>query len=148
MKIVIKNIEKIENLRDYEYSLLKNILNKEYNIDSYTIVYNKNGKPYLNNIYNIYFSISHSDKYLVIAISNKKIGVDIEKIKKYNTKINDFLNIVPKNEEEFFEYWTKKEALIKLKGLSLKNINDIDESNVKFYIKKYKNHIITVAEEI
>lgn len=148
MKIVIKNIEKIENLRDYEYSLLKNILNKEYNIVGYTIVYNKNGKPYLNNINNIYFSISHSDKYLVIAISNKKIGVDIEKIKKYNTKINDFLNIIPKNEEEFFEYWTKKEALIKLKGLSLKNINDIDESNVKFYIKKYKNHIITVAEEI
>ncbi len=148
MKIVIKNIEKIKNLRDYEYSLLKNILKKEYNIDDYTITHNENGKPYLNNINDIYFNISHSDKYLVIVISNKKIGVDIEKIKKYNTKINDILNIKPRNNEEFFEYWTKKEALIKLKGLSLKDINDIDENNVKFYTKKYKGHIITVAEEI
>lgn len=148
MKIVIKNIEKIKNLRDYEYSLLKNILKKEYNIDDYTITHNENGKPYLNNINDIYFNISHSDKYLVIVISNKKIGVDIEKIKKYNTKINDILNIKPRNNEEFFEYWTKKEALIKLKGLSLKDINDIDESNVKFCTKKYKGHIITVAEEI
>lgn len=148
MKIVIKNIEKIKNLRDYEYSLLKNILKKEYNIDDYTITHNENGKPYLNNINDIYFNISHSDKYLVIVISSKKIGIDIEKIKKYNTKINDILNIKPRNNEEFFEHWTKKEALIKLKGLSLKDINDIDENNVKFYTKKYKGHIITVAEEI
>ncbi len=148
MKIVIKNIENIKNLRDYEYSLLKNILKKEYNIDDYTITRNENGKPYLNNINDIYFNISHSDKYLVIAISNKKIGVDIEKIKKYNAKINDILNIKPKNDEEFFKYWTKKEALIKLKGLALKDMNNIDENNVKFYIKKYKSHIITVAEEI
>ena len=37
--------------------------------------------------------MSHSDKYLVIVISNKEIGVDIEEVKKYNTKINDILNI-------------------------------------------------------
>lgn len=148
MKIVIKNIEKIKNLRDYEYSLLKSILKKDYNISNCTIKYNKNGKPYLDDINNIYFSMSHSDKYLVIVISNKEIGVDIEEVKKYNTKINDILNIKPKNEEEFFRYWTKKEAIIKLKGLALKDINDVDESNVKFYIKKYKNCLITVAEEI
>lgn len=85
--------EKIKNLRDYEYSLLKSILKKDYNISNCTIKYNKNGKPYLDDINNIYFSMSHSDKYLVIVISNKEIGVDIEEVKKYNTKINDILNI-------------------------------------------------------
>lgn len=148
MKIVIKNISNIKDIKDYEYSLLRNILKKEYNIDNYNIIYNKNGKPYLENIDNIYFNISHSNEYLVIATSNKPVGVDIEKIRNYNLKINEILNIKPKNNEEFFKYWTKKEALIKLKGLALKNINDLDYKNIKFYTKKYKDYIISLAEEI
>ena len=46
-----------------------------------TVAYNKYGKPYLLNN-NRYFNISHKDKdqALVISISNKPIGVDIESI--------------------------------------------------------------------
>lgn len=77
------------------------------------------------------FNVSHSGEYVICAASRTcRVGVDIEKIK--TVCIDDFaLQMLDEEREQiitsynrqlsFFEYWTRKEAVIKGngKGLSL-----------------------------
>lgn len=88
---------------------------------------------------NLDFNISHSEEYIICAISEtNKVGIDIEKIK--GLQIYDFENQFSNKEWEeilddnslkaFYSYWTKKEAFLKAIGTGLKfplkNINIID----------------------
>jgi len=148
IKLIIKKINNTENRKEYECYLLKKIFKKKYGLKETEIGYTKNGKPYLKNSKNIHFSISHSKDILVIAISNENIGVDIEKIKDYPKKMHDIINYYPKNKKDFFKEWTKREAVIKLKDLTLKDINFLNYTGINFKTKKYKKHIITIAYEI
>ena len=80
----------------------------------------ENGKPYCDDVF---FNISHSGKYVVLATADSEIGIDIEKIRDTEKRLfaEDFAS-----KEEFFEMWTKKESIIKYLGktiISMKNIN-------------------------
>ena len=138
-----KKIDKYKNIDDKKRSIigemiLKELLSKEdvdYNETEFT--YNEYGKPFMNN--NIYFNISHSDQYIIVAISNKEIGIDIERIKKTQINVIDqfasdkekeYILKSPNNiEERLFQIYTLKESYLKMKGT---NLNDI--SNVEFII--------------
>ena len=65
------------------YYLIKNL---GINNSEIEIMYNEYGKPFLKNI-DLYFSLSHSNKWVVCGWSNNEIGVDIEKIDKINLDI-------------------------------------------------------------
>lgn len=117
----------------YSELLLRVVLCKELNISNKEIVleYNDYGKPFLRNYNNFYFNVSHTENAIVIAISDKCIGIDIEKIRTINLSIakrfyadfeKKYLFQSQENiYERFFEIWTKKEAYIKYigKGLSI-----------------------------
>lgn len=118
------------------------------NID---IQYSKFGKPYIKNS-SLQFNISHSNDYLVIAISEKyQLGVDIEQynysiipnqLSEVNFSLSEQL-LIKNNVNNFYKLWTKKEALIKAFGngfmvnnysqiqLDLNYIQEID--NVTIY---------------
>lgn len=69
--------------------LLKIGLN-EFGIDLFRedLVYNEFGKPSLKRK-DIFYNISHSGKYVTCAISNKIVGIDIQKhIEKFEEIIN------------------------------------------------------------
>ena len=59
-----------DQMRSLLSSYLKNLISKE------EILYKEKGKPYFAN--GPFFNISHSGKYVILAISNKEVGVDIE----------------------------------------------------------------------
>lgn len=101
----------------------------------------KNGKPFAKGL-DIHFNISHSGDLVVCAVSDKEIGIDIEKIRSINPRV--FEKFADKKEVEYinshknglFEIWTLKEAYFKCIGTGLgadiKNVSfDITESNVK-----------------
>lgn len=106
---------------------------KVLNLNNTEVIFYKNdyGKPYLDGFPSFQYNISHTKNAIVIGISNKPIGVDIEKIKPINLKIaerfycmNELRYILSKEdvlEKLFYKVWTKKEAYIKWigKGLSL-----------------------------
>ena len=46
----------------------------------------KNGKPYIPTL--PFFNISHSFPYVVCAVSNKEVGVDIEKVSRMKTTLS------------------------------------------------------------
>ena len=121
--------------------LLKNILKNKYNINykDMIIKYNKYGKPFIDNIS---FNISHSHDYVIVATSNKNIGIDIEMIRDYNpTSMNLFctdneIKYINNNQNKKLAYWkiyTLKEAYFKMLGTNLSNMK-----NVEFKILKNK----------
>lgn len=115
--------------------LLKKAL-KDLNINSsYHYFFNDNKKPFLNDI-PLKFNISHSNDYVIVALSQDEVGCDIEYIKDIDLKIADkyffnseYINIINSQNklESFYRYWTLKESFMKAtgKGFSL-NLNDFE----------------------
>lgn len=101
------------------------VLGKEIKLE---YKYLNNGKPYLKND-DIYFNISHSFDYVIVAISNDDIGCDIEfndeidlnVAKKFFSIVeyNDILNNIKKR-NLFYRYWTLKESFVKATGIGFK----------------------------
>ena len=88
----------------------------------------ENGKPYLMGYKNIYFNVSHSNGYVVCAISNKEVGIDIQYIKEYKESLSKYicneeeLNMLEKSNnklEGFTKLWSKKESYIKMLGMDI-----------------------------
>lgn len=82
------------------------------------------GKPFLKDL-DIHFNISHSGDYVMLGISDKVIGVDIEKhrpirIELFNRQFQEEewkeIHVARKPLDKFFQYWSIKEAAIKADG--------------------------------
>ena len=109
--------------------LLDELLKTSYGISYFDveIIYSSSGKPYINNK-NIFFSISHSFDFAACCISEKEIGIDIEKIREIN--IHDLKWFATENEIRYimqtsaeikkrsFQIFTLKEALLKMTDMS------------------------------
>ena len=90
-------------------------------LPDYKIFYHKNGEPYLQPSDRC-ISISHSFPYAAIAVSKRKIGIDLEKIDVKLQKLKS--KFLYKTEYEWIEnpreldfltvVWTIKEALYKI----------------------------------
>lgn len=104
--------------------------------------YGKNGKPYLKNHPDIFFSISHCNESCMCVISNIEIGCDIQEIRPYSQDIalrvccEDELTVLAECDNKatlFTEMWTKKESYIKQQGLGISDdtiqINTMKISN-------------------
>lgn len=133
---------------------LKKVLKKEYNINSYEIIKNEFGKPYLKNS-NIYFNISHDKDICVIAISEKEIGVDIEYLNYNQQVINKYFFDEEKNimvnsnklKYDFTKIWVKKEAYLKMMGTGLNyGKENINTTKIRADITEYDNFLIAVCE--
>lgn len=90
----------------------------------------KNGKPYFTDQEHIHFNISHSGHYIVCAVNNTNIGIDVERIRKVNLRIaeryfspkelHDLLQLSDTESMEYFiRLWTIKESYLKAKGTGL-----------------------------
>ena len=114
------------------------------------IFYNGYGKPYLKGN-RLYFNISHCDNYIVLVISDKEVGVDIQKITFREKILNHICTLkekeLIKNAIDFTKLWVKKESYVKYlgKGISygLKNVDTLKLNNIK--TKKYKNYYIGIC---
>lgn len=95
------------------YLLVDKFLEEVYGVESREIVF-EDGKPMLIDG-GKYFSISHSEDLIAIAFSDTNCGVDIEKIKlREFKKIAERMNFEAETLGEFYQEWTKYEALYKL----------------------------------
>ena len=144
-----------DQLRSLLSSYFKNQLSKE------EIKHNEMGKPYFEN--GPYFNISHSGKYVVMAVSNKEIGVDIEENvpKDWSMLIKIFNEVeakMIKEHQDFYYLWCAKESLIKCRGSSINKIRDVPSlpfNGVKVYKGEeyqcqtfiFDKHIVSVTRE-
>lgn len=116
--------------------LLIQLLNKnKINYNDITIIKNEYGKPYIKDN-NLYYNISHSNEYVICAISNKEIGVDIEKIRHVKKNVPnqfatpkeiEYINeFNERHDKRCFEIYTLKEAYLKCLGTNLNFIKEVE----------------------
>jgi phosphopantetheinyl transferase len=129
------------------------------------LYYDATGKPFLNTKQNI--SISHSHEFAVIAISSKKIGIDIElcrdKVLKIATKFIGFEETYIKQTSQdkviqLTTIWAIKEAVFKIlssSGISFKNQLSVAKfdredykANCEYKTTTYKKEFEVFFEEI
>ena len=99
--------------RRKEYLISRLMVNKI--CENGTIIYNEFGAPELNN--GKHLSISHSNELVTVIISDKKSGIDIEKISEKALRIaSKFVsekNLIKLNKEKATLIWCLKEAIYK-----------------------------------
>ena len=139
---LISDEKEFENLKQkspkrlIEKQMVRQMLKKI--LPKHKIRYYENGQPYLEP-FDKFVSVSHSFPYAVLAISEKKIGVDIEQIKDRIGKIKhkflhpneiDWLSRAESGIEHLTAIWCIKEALFKIhssKQWSFKEFYVVDE---------------------
>lgn len=107
----------------------------------------KNGKPYLKYAANLHFSISHSKNGAVIAVSDKEVGVDIEKFRIFDKRVAERVLLSDLTDNmDLLKLWTKCEAAIKQKGLKIRDIkNIVVNTNVNdIHTFEHNNFVISV----
>jgi siderophore (surfactin) biosynthesis regulatory protein len=139
---LISDEKEFENLKQkspkrlIEKQMVRQMLKKI--MPNHKIKYYENGQPYLEP-FDKFVSVSHSFPYAVLAISEKKIGVDIEQMKDRIDKIKhkflhpteiDWLGRVESGVGYLTAIWCIKEALFKIhssKQWSFKEFYVVDE---------------------
>ena len=106
--------------------LCRQMISEKCGIPENEIIFSKNGfgKPFAVNA-DIRFSISHCESFVVCAVSDNEIGIDIERIRDIRFRAaekfctENEINYIGNNLKRFFEIWTLKEAFFKCKGTGL-----------------------------
>ena len=147
---LISDEKEFENLKQkspkrlIEKQMVRHMLKKI--MPNHKIRYHENGQPYLET-FDKFVSVSHSFPYAVLAISEKKIGVDIEQVKDRIDKIKhkflhpteiDWLSRAESGIEHLTAIWCIKEALFKIhssKQWSFKEFYVVDEFSLDKFSK-------------
>ena len=137
-KLPLSLLGKIESFKfpaDQQRSLIANLMVRQFyskqlkvNWKEIEFDYNEHDKPSLRNIKEQFFNISHSGNQVVVAFSNKELGIDVEKVKGDRRKIAkrfftpseiedmEALKIEEKQVQYFYQLWTLKESYMKAIG--------------------------------
>lgn len=91
----------------------------------------REGKPFLPDVKDLHFNLSHSGGELAVAFSRNEVGFDIESKARrasYGAIARRFFNAAEaraveeagdQGREVFFRLWTAKEAVLKLEGTGI-----------------------------
>ncbi|GAB6259453.1 4'-phosphopantetheinyl transferase family protein [Peribacillus sp. N1] len=89
---------------------------------------NSYGKPFLSNFPSFHYNISHSGEYVVCAVHDAEVGVDIEKVGPFDLQLakgffteEEYKQVLEAEDglSSFYDIWTLKESYIKAKGKGL-----------------------------
>ena len=145
----------IDQVRSLASSYLMNKLSKE------PIQFNDTGKPFFAK--GPFFNVSHSGQFIIMAVSNKEVGVDIEEnVEKDMSSLIRIFNEAEakmiKEHADFYYLWCAKESLIKCIGSSINKIREIpaiplnglktfkgEDYQCQTFI--YEKHIISITRE-
>ncbi|SHJ62966.1 4'-phosphopantetheinyl transferase [Clostridium cavendishii DSM 21758] len=166
-----KKVENFKFIEDklraiYGELLIRNSIIEECKLDNSNLSfqYSKYGKPYVKNINNFHFNISHSGKWVVCATDKREIGIDIEEVKPIDVNIakkifceEEYMEILKNDVKDrvakFYDYWTLKESFIKnigeglsfpLNSFYIRECNYgmyttfLEKNNKQYFFKKYK----------
>jgi len=117
---------RFKNEKDQMRSLLSSYLINQLSKEE--LKKNEMGKPFYPN--GPFFNISHSGKYVIMAIANQEVGVDIEEnIEKSMDMLLKIFNEAEakmiKEHADFYYLWCAKESLIKCMGSSISKVKEV-----------------------
>lgn len=97
------------------YALLRYALRRTRALPCPEILRNAGGKPRFAGRDDLFFSLSHTATHVLVALSDREVGADIETHRAVSPKLRDRL-FTPEEQRDFafFEAWTLREAVFKL----------------------------------
>lgn len=97
--------------------------------DKYSVKIDEAGKPYFENKNDVFFNVSHSGEWCFAALSDKPVGIDVQKIKELKSNVakrffdaGEIAYIEADEEksiERTIEVWCIKESYVKMIGEGL-----------------------------
>jgi 4'-phosphopantetheinyl transferase len=152
-KKTLDRINRFKRPDDMQRSLLgevicRKVISDKLSIPPDQIMINKskNGKPYIRYTKNLFFNISHSGHWVVMAVSDTQVGIDIERIKSINLRVaerffsEEEYRMIQNQPDEmksdfFFTLWTLKESYLKLTGKGL--TKSLSSFTIKYFNGNY-----------
>ena len=115
-----------KNEKDQTRSLISSYLVNQLSKEE--LKKNEMGKPFYQN--GPFFNISHSGKYVIMAVANNEVGVDIEENIEKNMDMllkifNEAEAKMIKEHADFYYLWCAKESLIKCMGSSISKVKEV-----------------------
>lgn len=125
------------------------------------LIYNSYGKPYLND-QSCYFNLSHQENWVVLAVSDHEVGIDVQAIRSLDTRVVQrmFHPLEQKKIqtiEDGIKLWCMKESYGKYKGSGIQiqfRILDFSKGLQKdcfayedFYliVRKIENSVVAIC---
>ena len=126
----------------------------------YSVIYNDLEKPKLICDKQLYFNVSHSGDFVVLALSDDEVGCDIQEIKTCNLRVaarhysqneSRLVENSADKDECFMRLWALKESVLKFTGMGISGgLSDYDFSpyegkesfeafGCSFYVTKIEN---------
>ena len=137
--------------------MLKELL-KPMEINNMEMCFNEHGKPFLVRHTNVYFNLSHCKNGIAAIVDFSPVGIDIESFRKSNLALvrktmnpaeAEWIRSSADPIESFTQYWTKKEAVVKLRGTGLTNdlhrILDGNGYRLETHVNREKEYVWSVA---
>ena len=137
--------------------MLKELL-KPLGINDLEMEHNEHGKPSLKNHPNIHFNLSHCKNGIAVAVDYAPVGIDIESFRKDNISLvrktmnpieTEWIRSSSDPVETFTQFWTKKEAVVKLRGTGitddLHHVLDGEGYRLETYLNREKRYAWSVA---
>ena len=122
------------------------LLRRALGTGDFTLALGEFGKPYVNERPEIRFNISHSGSWVVLVLSRREVGIDIEQIRPdakaeklarrhFTPGEQDYVfeGAEGKLADRFFHIWTAKESYLKYLGTGLsKSLQSFDVLSMEF----------------
>lgn len=131
---------------------------KPLGISDLEMVYNEHGKPFLVHHPEVFFNLSHCKNGIAVAIDFSPVGIDIESFRNSNLALLRKTMNAPEAEwiltsadpiETFTQYWTKKEAVVKMRGTGitddLHHVLDGEGYRLETHINREKRYAFSIA---
>ncbi len=123
----LDRIERCTNAREKTTLIATGVLLqaalKRFGVSTADIDYKEHGKPFIKGKEDLFFNISHSGNFIMIAVSGQEIGIDIQKPVPYKEAlVNKILNYEERTThaddlvKHLNRIWAIKEAYTKLTG--------------------------------
>ena len=120
--------------------------------------YNEYGKPYLTHHPEVHFNLSHCKNGIAVVVDFSPVGIDIESFRKDNIALvrktmnpaeAEWIYSSSEPVEVFTQFWTKKEAVVKLRGTGiiddLHHVLDGEGYRLETLFNREKRYVWSVA---
>ena len=131
---------------------------KPLGISDLEMGFGEHGKPYLLHHPDVHFNLSHCKNGIAVVVDFVPVGIDIESFRKGSTSLIrktmnpaevEWIQASSDPVEVFTQYWTKKEAVVKLRGTGLiddlHRILDGEGYRLETQINREKHYAISIA---
>ena len=137
--------------------MLKELL-KPLGINELKMEYNEHGKPFLLHHPEVHFNLSHCKNGIAVVVDFSPVGIDIESFRRGSSSLIhrtmspaevEWIRASADPTEAFTQFWTKKEAVVKLRGTGIiDNLHHVLDGNgyrLETHVSHEKGYAWSVA---